>query len=453
MLLAALVGGLLIATAAADSQARIVRLSDVQGDVQIDRNSGRGFEKAFLNMPITEGCKIWAKDDGRAEIEFEDGSVLRVVPDTKVDFSQLSLRDSGSRVSTIDVQQGTAYINFLGKKDDEFTVNFAHESARLMHAAHLRADVDDLSASLAVFKGDVAVQGPSGSAEVEKGHSASFDLMNNDRYTVARSYEEDPYDEWDKQAQQYHQRYSANSYDASIPYDYGVSDLSYYGSFINCPGYGYLWQPYFAGMGWSPFMDGAWLWVHLGVRVSLGMAAVSLRHLDVRARFRLGLAAGWLDDLVSGDARAQSSPALHTAPAPGYHGGRAYCSRRNWTEHRRRAASSPPDHQPRDGGAGNPARSYFQFAEGVAAGNPTRVGDGSYFSVGGNDDGCARSRLGVGKLRMAQRRHVAWHEHFPRGYGARGIFWGPYVVVLGTPLGEVGTEAWTISPSSLAWLP
>jgi hypothetical protein len=259
-MLAALVGGLLIATAAADSQARIVRLSDVQGDVQIDRNSGRGFEKALLNMPITEGCKIWTKDDGRAEIEFEDGSVLRVVPDTKVDFSQLSLRDSGSRVSTIDVQQGTAYINFLGKKDDEFTVNFAHESARLMHAAHLRADVDDLSASLAVFKGDVAVQGPSGSVEVEKDHSASFDLMNNDRYTMARSYEEDPYDEWDKQAQQYHQRYSTNSYDASIPYDYGVSDLSYYGSFINCPGYGYLWQPYFAGMGWSPFMDGAWMW-------------------------------------------------------------------------------------------------------------------------------------------------------------------------------------------------
>jgi hypothetical protein len=38
-----------------DSQARIVRLSDVQGSVQIDKNTGMGFENAFLNLPITQG--------------------------------------------------------------------------------------------------------------------------------------------------------------------------------------------------------------------------------------------------------------------------------------------------------------------------------------------------------------------------------------------------------------
>ena len=36
--------------ALADSQARIVRLSDVQGSVQIDKNTGLGFENAFLNL-------------------------------------------------------------------------------------------------------------------------------------------------------------------------------------------------------------------------------------------------------------------------------------------------------------------------------------------------------------------------------------------------------------------
>src|ERR1700729_1594357 len=36
----------------ADSQARIVRLSQVDGDVQIDRAVGRGYEKAFINLPI-----------------------------------------------------------------------------------------------------------------------------------------------------------------------------------------------------------------------------------------------------------------------------------------------------------------------------------------------------------------------------------------------------------------
>ena len=44
------------------------------------------------------------------------------------------------------------------------------------------------------------------------------------------------------------------------PYGYGVSDLNYYGAYSNVPGYGMMWQPYFAGVGWDPFMDGAWSW-------------------------------------------------------------------------------------------------------------------------------------------------------------------------------------------------
>src|SRR5438132_11490173 len=94
LMLGALACGLLTMPALADSQARIVRLSDVEGTVQINRNTGQGYEKAFLNIPITEGTKLWAKDDGRAEVEFEDGSVGRITPDTKIEFSQLQIRDS-----------------------------------------------------------------------------------------------------------------------------------------------------------------------------------------------------------------------------------------------------------------------------------------------------------------------------------------------------------------------
>ncbi len=38
----------------------------------------------------------------------------------------------------------------------------------------------------------------------------------------------------------------------------GLSDLNYYGSFINAPGYGSFWQPYFVGAGWSPYANGLW---------------------------------------------------------------------------------------------------------------------------------------------------------------------------------------------------
>ena len=76
--------------AMADSQARIVRLSDVQGSVQINKNTGLGFEKAFVNLPITEGAQLRTGSTGRAEIEFEDGSSIRLAPNTSVDFTKPS---------------------------------------------------------------------------------------------------------------------------------------------------------------------------------------------------------------------------------------------------------------------------------------------------------------------------------------------------------------------------
>src|SRR5438552_4841303 len=111
--------------AMAASQARIVCLSDVQGSVQIDKNTGLGFASAFLNLPITQGAQVRTHDRGRAEIEFEDGSTLRLTPNTTVEFSALGLSDTGKRISTIILVEGMAYVNWLGK--DDLSLNFSRE--------------------------------------------------------------------------------------------------------------------------------------------------------------------------------------------------------------------------------------------------------------------------------------------------------------------------------------
>ena len=244
----------------ADSQARIVRLSQVDGEVQIDRNTGQGYEKAFLNLPITQGTKLRTGPDARAEIEFEDGSTLRITPGTVVEFPELALRDSGTRVSSVNLQTGTAYLNFKGAKSgQEFLLGFGREKLTLIKAAHLRVEMKDAAATLAVFKGDVEVEGAFGKVEVEKKHSATFDLTGANPYTLANNLEPDPYDDWDKQQDQYQQRYSTVSGNFS-PYGYGVSDLNYYGGFYDLPGYGVMWQPFLVGAGWDPFMNGSWMW-------------------------------------------------------------------------------------------------------------------------------------------------------------------------------------------------
>jgi hypothetical protein len=253
----ALACALLALPAAAESQARIVRLSDVQGSVQIDKNAGLGFESAFANLPITQGTQLRTRENGRAEIEFEDGSTMRVTPNTTVEFSRLGLSDDGKRISAVHLVEGRAYVNWLGKSGDEFTLSFSQEKVDLKQAAHFRVATSSSIVEVASLKNELEVAGPSGAVKVGKKKMVAFEVSDNDHVTVAKNFEEDPYDQWDQQAVEYHDQYSKNN---STPYGYGYSDLSYYGGYNNVTGYGTLWQPYFAGAGWNPFMDGAWSW-------------------------------------------------------------------------------------------------------------------------------------------------------------------------------------------------
>jgi hypothetical protein len=247
--------------ASAESRARIVRLSEVEGTVQMDRGDGDGFAKAFLNMPVIERAKLKTSNDARAEVEFEDGSVLHISSNTEIRFTHLALGDEGQKLSAVELTSGKVYVNVRGKKGDRFTLDFGRQSVTLAEPAHFRLDYGMTEATLAVFQGDVRVSGPYGEVEIGKKHSATFDLANNDSYALSKNFEEDPEDEWDRQQSEYHDRYASNhTYDPSSPYSYGMTDLNYYGNYMTVPGYGWVWQPYFVNAAWSPFQDGAWMW-------------------------------------------------------------------------------------------------------------------------------------------------------------------------------------------------
>src|SRR5215470_16287250 len=78
-----------------DSHARIVRLSYIEGQVQVSQRNGIGYENATMNIPVVEGDLIRTTDNGWAEIQFEDGSSVRVAPDSQITFSALGRYSGG----------------------------------------------------------------------------------------------------------------------------------------------------------------------------------------------------------------------------------------------------------------------------------------------------------------------------------------------------------------------
>jgi hypothetical protein len=239
------------------SKVRIVRLSEVKGDVQLDRNTGRGFEPATANLPIVEKNRLQT-GTGVAEVEFEDNSTLRLAPDSAVEFPKLERLPGGTTASSVLVLKGMAYVSLMKTPGNEFDLLFGQQMLRLPPASHIRLQLGDTEAKVAVLDGTVHINGPGGGADVPKKKTVTLPLQDQAQPEVTKDVASNPLDSWDKDSVGYHQRSAIASNYGNSGYAYGLSDMMYYGSFMNAGGCGSMWRPYFASADWEPYSNGAW---------------------------------------------------------------------------------------------------------------------------------------------------------------------------------------------------
>lgn len=244
------------------SHARIVRLSYLDGTVQIDHE--RGFENATVNMPIAEGDRLLARSDAWAEVQFEDGSTVRLSPDTLITFAQLGLNADGGTVTAIDLDQGEALFTVKKHGNSEFAVSARNKTILLKHSGSFRVTTTNSTPlQVVVWKGEVTVRDTTTGSHVavKKNENFRLDPFDFDKYALEKDATADDMDSWSSQRDESLRTYAAAG--GSIPqspYQYGLSDLNYYGTYYDVPGYGYLWQPWGVNPGWDPFMNGYWAW-------------------------------------------------------------------------------------------------------------------------------------------------------------------------------------------------
>ena len=250
------------------SHARIIRLSLVQGDVRFARkthgdpltDSNATWETASLNLPIRQGY-VLATDNGRAEVEFENGAMAFLKENTVLEFYDLSLND-GDRTTRLVLHQGTAsfYVNPAG--GDYFSVTGGDFTVEAISRATFRVDTYDDGSTVAASKGNLTVVRKGGTTHLAKGQSLSIKAGDDSSLTVGTLPNEDDFDHWvsgrvDSVSTATN---AALQYTSSPYYTSGFADLYTYGSFFNCGGYGFGWRPFGAGIAWSPFTTGQWIW-------------------------------------------------------------------------------------------------------------------------------------------------------------------------------------------------
>jgi hypothetical protein len=257
-----------VRSAAADSShARIIRLSLVQGDVRYARethgdplaDSNAGWETAELNLPIRQGYVV-ATDNGRAEVEFENGAMAFLKENTVLQFFDLSLKD-GDLTTRLVLLQGSASFYVNPSQGDYFSVTGGDFTVEANGRASFRVDNYSDGSSVEDERGRLTVLHNDRTTRLDKGQSFSIKAGDELSGIVGRAPAEDEFDQWvsGRINSVSTATTAALQYTNSSYYAPGFASLYSYGSFFNCGGYGYGWRPFGAGFGWSPFTDGQWI--------------------------------------------------------------------------------------------------------------------------------------------------------------------------------------------------
>ena len=242
---------------------RIARLSFTQGDVQIQRPD-EDWQTASINLPLQQGFRL-ATTDGRAEIQFESGVILRLAEDSILEFTELDNGQNSGRITKLNLTQGTIIVTADLRPTDSFSVDAPNVHVMVQQPSRFRIDTTQGDSWVGIFAGDVMVKTERGETKVTKGHTFHISGGDTNQVSIDMNAAPDDFDSWaanrDQTIQQGYRdsiQYVANYAPDYSEYNYGMSDLSSYGHWVVVAGSGLCWEPFGVPDHWRPFFFGSW---------------------------------------------------------------------------------------------------------------------------------------------------------------------------------------------------
>jgi hypothetical protein len=265
---------------------RAARLTYIEGDVRVEQANSTENSVAVVNMPLVEGTVISSGPDGQAEIEFEDGSVARLTPNSGLSLLNLSVDSSGSYQTRIALLGGLAYFELRAGTKYIYTVDAGGDVFSPVENATVRINFDEPPAVIAVLDGTAHLAAAGGSyTDATAGQTVRTDPASEGGvYMVKQTIAPETWDRWNEDRDEVAANEADSQTDARTNYagnqGYGWSDLDANGSWYDVPGHGEVWQPDLAAApadeaadgdqtsadnsGFDPYGYGSWAYTPAG---------------------------------------------------------------------------------------------------------------------------------------------------------------------------------------------
>ncbi len=230
---------------------RIARLSLIEGHVSFQHSQDVEWSAASINMALQPSDRLYTGEDGRAEIQFDDGSVLRLAEKTDVEI--LSLREDFIQLrilvglSTLTVQSSIG-----------FEINTPAAAFNTIRNGVYRFDVQENGDTDAIVrKGLLDAANNHFSRRIESGELLHVIPEEKGTPALSRYDTRDEWDEWNDRRNADLMAYESRKYLPSYA-NIGVRELDRYGRWMVAEEYGPAWVPTYITPGWSPYWQGRW---------------------------------------------------------------------------------------------------------------------------------------------------------------------------------------------------
>ena len=247
----------LIPAVAFCSSFRYARLGEFDGKPEVQIHAAEGWQPVVRNLPLPQSARVQTPAGSHAEIELDEGSVVRLAPDSLLELSDYTRLSSGQRVTLLSLDRGMAYFTGQARRPDALMLAVPGAQVTVQPGTRLRIEAQDTWSQVAVIEGKVRFASPSAEMDLKEGEMARVDPANRSRFYLYRelaAYESDRWSEARDKA------LASTPSSAHVPgLHYGVHDLDTAGAWIDTQNFGTVWKPKTAD-GWTPYRDGRWAW-------------------------------------------------------------------------------------------------------------------------------------------------------------------------------------------------
>ncbi|GEM_PF-1590319 len=248
--------------------AAFARITLLEGSATISRDSA-GDMSATRNFTIEPLDILTTKGDGRAVIQFIDGTLLKLDRNTRVEFLEIGSTDKGKRLSILArIWNGTILADVSDDSTFEqrsFRMDTEDASIYFLSNGKYRLDRTGTESTLKVISGTAEMSENGGSTLF---HSGELGRASRGYSGISKSYfntfDMDNFDMWARNT--YDRRPAASAQYVPTEIRHYVTELDsngtwYYDTSLST----YVWHPNIVDSSWEPYSNGYWAWSPYGM--------------------------------------------------------------------------------------------------------------------------------------------------------------------------------------------